>query len=251
MRRKPGIGGLQGATATKQVYRAVGENVRSMKRSEMQEQLATFKKSLQDFAMKHKDEIRRQPVFRAQFHEMCSHVGVDPLASNKGFWAEVLGIGDFYYELGVQIVDACLATRPYNGGLIDLNDLRALVVERRKTSGGASVEVSRDDCVRAIGKLKILGGGFSLVDVGTRKLVRSVPYELNRDHNRVLEESQKLGYVTVHGLVQALGWTPGRVQDVLDSLLKEGLALVDDGAPDRVRQFWFPSSHVSAADAAS
>jgi len=25
---------------------------------------------------------------------------VDPLASNKGFWAELLGIGDFYYELG-------------------------------------------------------------------------------------------------------------------------------------------------------
>jgi len=24
---------------------------------------------------------------------------VDPLASNKGFWAEVLGIGDFYYEV--------------------------------------------------------------------------------------------------------------------------------------------------------
>lgn len=31
---------------------------------------------------------------------MCAKVGVDPLASNKGFWAELLGIGDFYYELG-------------------------------------------------------------------------------------------------------------------------------------------------------
>jgi ESCRT-II complex subunit VPS22 len=34
---------------------------------------------------------------------MCSAVGVDPLASQKGFWAELLGFGDFYYELGVQI----------------------------------------------------------------------------------------------------------------------------------------------------
>lgn len=46
------------------------------------------------------NDIRKNPTFRAQFHEMCSKVGVDPLASNKGFWAELLGIGDFYYELG-------------------------------------------------------------------------------------------------------------------------------------------------------
>lgn len=45
-------------------------------------------------------DIRKNPAFRSQFHEMCAKVGVDPLASNKGFWAELLGIGDFYYELG-------------------------------------------------------------------------------------------------------------------------------------------------------
>jgi EAP30/Vps36 family len=33
---------------------------------------------------------------------MCS---VDPLASKKGFWSEVLGVGDFYYELSVQITE--------------------------------------------------------------------------------------------------------------------------------------------------
>ena len=47
------------------------------------------------------NDIRKNPAFRSQFHEMCAKVGVDPLASNKGFWAELLGIGDFYYELGV------------------------------------------------------------------------------------------------------------------------------------------------------
>ena len=35
---------------------------------------------------------------------MCAKVGVDPLASNKGFWAELLGIGDFYYELGMFVL---------------------------------------------------------------------------------------------------------------------------------------------------
>lgn len=46
------------------------------------------------------NDIKKNPTFRSQFHEMCAKVGVDPLASNKGFWAELLGIGDFYYELG-------------------------------------------------------------------------------------------------------------------------------------------------------
>ena len=39
---------------------------------------------------------------------MCSKIGVDPLASSKGFWAQLLGVGDFYYELGVQIVEVTL-----------------------------------------------------------------------------------------------------------------------------------------------
>ena len=39
----------------------------------------------------------------------------DVLAS-KGFWAEMLWVGDFYYELGVQIVEVCMATNHRNGG---------------------------------------------------------------------------------------------------------------------------------------
>ena len=42
--------------------------------------------------------------------DMCASIGVDPLASSKGFWSEMLGVGDFYYELGVQIVEVCMAS---------------------------------------------------------------------------------------------------------------------------------------------
>lgn len=58
---------------------------------------------------------------------MCANVGVDPLASNKGMWAQLLGFGDFYYELGVQVVEACLASKAMNGGLMDLDSLRKQV----------------------------------------------------------------------------------------------------------------------------
>ena len=30
--------------------------------------------------------------------------------ANKGFWSELLGVGDFYYELGVEAVEAYVTT---------------------------------------------------------------------------------------------------------------------------------------------
>ena len=39
----------------------------------------------------------------------------------------MLGFGDFYYDLGVQIVEACLATRSLNGGLMEMKALERFV----------------------------------------------------------------------------------------------------------------------------
>ena len=43
-------------------------------------QLDTFKKHLEEFASKHKNEIRKNPEFRNHFQQMCARIGVDPLA---------------------------------------------------------------------------------------------------------------------------------------------------------------------------
>ncbi|ONI13217.1 hypothetical protein PRUPE_4G210400 [Prunus persica] len=201
MRRRPGIGGLQTAAAARDQYRLLGENVAKIRTDLMKEQLTTFRTQLEDFARKHKNDIRKNPAFRSQFHNMCTKVGVDPLASNKGFWAELLGIGDFYYELGVQIVDICLATRPHNGGLINLQELCNLLRQRRRSDREA---VSEDDCLRAISKLKAQG------------------------------------FVTVIEVERRLSWTTGRAIDAFDTLLDEGLAMIDDGHKDGIRRYWFP-----------
>ena len=52
---------------------------------------------------------------------MCASIGVDPLASSRGFWASTLGVGDYYYELAVRVVEYCLANRNKLGGLIQMN----------------------------------------------------------------------------------------------------------------------------------
>ncbi|CAB4022337.1 vacuolar-sorting SNF8-like [Paramuricea clavata] len=64
----------------------------------MSKQLESFKTYLEEFATKHKSDIKKNAEFRGHFQQMCARIGVDPLASSKGFWAEMLGVGDFYYE---------------------------------------------------------------------------------------------------------------------------------------------------------
>lgn len=57
---------------------------------QLTKQIETFKKNLEEFAFKYKDEIRKNAQFRKQFVDMCANIGVDPLASSKGFWSEML-----------------------------------------------------------------------------------------------------------------------------------------------------------------
>ncbi|XP_066385477.1 vacuolar protein sorting-associated protein 22 homolog 1-like [Miscanthus floridulus] len=141
----------------------------------------------------------------------------------------------------------CIATRSHNGGLIDLLDLRKLLGQKRK----ATLEsLSEDDCLRAISKLKVLGSGFEVISVGRRKLVRSVPTELNKDHSGILGLAQAEGYVTVEQVEREFSWSTGRAIDALETLLKEGLAMIDDGHRDGKRRYWFPCVTVSSDTAA-
>merc|ERR1711973_793515 len=93
-----------------------------------------FRDNLEQFAVSHKKDIQKDPEFRRHFQEMCSSIGVDPLASSKGFWSEMLGVGDFYYELGVQIIEVCMATSHKTGGLMELEELRKRLIKSRMGS---------------------------------------------------------------------------------------------------------------------
>ncbi|OBS77403.1 hypothetical protein A6R68_16116 [Neotoma lepida] len=166
----------------------------------------------EDQLAQHKQEIRKNPEFRVQFQDMCATIGVDPLASGKGFWSEMLGVGDFYYELGVQIIEVCLALKHRNG----------------------------DDLIRAIKKLKALGTGFGIIPVGGTYLIQSVPAELNMDHTVVLQLAEKNGYVTVSEIKASLKWETERARQVLEHLLKEGLAWLDLQAPGEAH-YWLPA----------
>lgn len=278
MRRRPGIAGIQQRRDASVALRVVGEDAERQHLEAMRAQLVRFRASLEAFALKHKAEIRADPVFRAQFHKMCANVGVDPLASNKGFWTELLGFGDFYYELGVQVAEACLASKAQDGGLCELRRLMSLVLARR---GRAAQPVSEDDLLRAIERLQCLGGGWKVLTVGGKKVIRSVPVEFSPDQSEVIrvaaegarrvrdgdrdgdgdvffseknaekkalletERAYPVGCVSRSALEapppSGLGWTRERARSACEQLVKCGVALVDDGDTKRgERLFWLP-----------
>ncbi|XP_025927623.1 vacuolar-sorting protein SNF8 isoform X2 [Apteryx rowi] len=157
--------------------------------------------------------------------------------AGKGFWSEMLGVGDFYYELGVQIIEVCLALKHRNGGLITLEELHQQVLKGR---GKFAQDVSQDDLLRAIKKLKVLGNGFGIIPVGGTYLIQSVPAELNMDHTVVLQLAEKKGYVTVSEIKSSLKWETERAKQVLEHLLKEGMAWLDTQAAGDP-QYWLPA----------
>ena len=53
---------------------------------QMGKQLESFKTSLEDFAGKYKQDIRKNPEFRGHFQQMCARIGVDPLACKSRFF---------------------------------------------------------------------------------------------------------------------------------------------------------------------
>lgn len=238
MARRRGLGAINKEKLEKAKYGEKGAEIADVEISHVSAQIESFRSYLETFAAKHKSEIKKNPEFRAQFQQMCARIGVDPLASSKGFWASLLGVGDFYFEVGIQIIEICLATRDLNGGLITLEDLRKRVIASRSKT--QQQDVSLDDLTRAIKKLTVLGNGFKIIPLGGKKLVQSVPGELNMDHTTTMQQAEATGYLSVGTLTAPpLSWTEERASHVMEHLMREGMVWVDEQAPQT--RYYFPS----------
>ena len=87
--------------------------------------------------------------------------------------------------------------------------------------------------------LNPLGSGFSIVYVGSKQMIRSIPKELNTDQATVLEAIQVLGYVTVSMLQDNLNWVFARTETVINDLLADSLVWVDAKAVEK--EYWSPA----------
>ncbi|KAL9017582.1 MAG: hypothetical protein Q9185_005089 [Variospora sp. 1 TL-2023] len=250
-RRGVGLSAFQNRSALSTSYASHGASLRSTHVSSLQNQLSVFQSLLHNFALQHGDTIKSDPSFRAEFARMCNAIGVDPLAGSnvKGksggkaggrgsWWAQMLGgdVNDFYFELAVRVVELCRATRGENGGLIGVEACRERVGKGKGIGGG--MDITDDDVLRAVKSLDPLGSGFSVVTVGSRQMIRSIPKELNTDQSTVLQAIQVLGYVTCSMLEDNLAWEQARAETVIQDLLADSLVWVDEQCPEK--EYWSP-----------
>ncbi|XP_017475891.1 PREDICTED: vacuolar-sorting protein SNF8 [Rhagoletis zephyria] len=240
MRRRAGLGAIQQQQLAAEKYKDKFTDLQESQFEQMSKQMDVFRTKLEEFAVKHKQDIRKNSQFRKQFQEMCAAIGVDPLATGKGFWS-VLGIGDFYYELGVQVVEVCLASNHKTGGLMELNELRGRLIAAR----GQSVvhqEITNEDILMAAKKLTIFGNGFVVHKVGKGKyMVQSIPGELSMEETKILTAASntELGCVTLQMLTEQLGWSEFRTKQAIDKTVSEGLCWIDKQDGEHI--YWFPS----------
>eukprot|EP00755_Sulcionema_specki_P040072 Sspe_Gene.114017::Locus_98958_Transcript_1_1_Confidence_1.000_Length_495::g.114017::m.114017/K12188/SNF8, EAP30; ESCRT-II complex subunit VPS22 len=150
MRRGVGVGYVSKKKKEEACMASMGDTLEALKLVNMQDRLVLFKQKLQEFAEKHGAKIKSDPSFRYHFNTMCTRIGVDPLASGKGFWCKTLGYGDFYYELSVQVAEICLLTRKLNGGLMPLAEITERI--RKKRPPGQRSQVVADDVAIAVSK---------------------------------------------------------------------------------------------------
>ena len=231
MRRQVGVGRAQTQQRSQAAFREKGSELAEANLEHAARSVGVFREQLDAFARRHGDEIRRNPAFRHKFAQMCAQIGVDPLASKKGFWSTMLGLGDFYFELGVQVVTVTMATRELNGGLLAVDELLSRLAKlRSRTAAGAasSAPVSREDVVRAVEKLSVLGNGLRLSRVTGREVLASVPMELSRDSEAVLDLAARRGArASVRALAAELGWEAERARRALNDVAAAGLAWYD------------------------
>lgn len=151
-------------------------------------------------------------------------------------------MGDFYFELSIQIVEICLALAESTGGMLELSELRERLIRSRKQKS-KSQEVTNEDILLATKKLKIFGNSFQVHALGKdRYIIQSIPGELSLQETKALTVAagQDTGSITKSLLMKELAWNEMRTRQAIDKLISEGLVWVDEqneGEPS----YWFPS----------
>ncbi|WVQ81512.1 hypothetical protein IAT38_003636 [Cryptococcus sp. DSM 104549] len=264
MRKGAGLSALSRHTNTTTSYSSLSSTLTSSQLTNLTSSLESFRTALVSFASAHRADIRKDPAFRHQFQKMCAAIGVDPLAVGpsgvgssgsggigRGWWSEVLGIGEWEYELAVQVVDVCVSTRGENGGMIEMGDLIRRVGRLRSgglaalpdPSGGKSKlpapagdepgQVTPEDIMRTLKLLHPLHAGYTIHHPSpSTTYVRTIPRSLDTDQSTLLALAATTGGRLIPRAVKMqTGWAEVRVRTALeDCVMREGLGWVDEQA---------------------
>ncbi|UXI21193.1 putative oxidoreductase [Sarcoptes scabiei] len=240
-RRGLGVGAIHRQQQIDAKYQEMSATLAKEQLEKLSQQFEVFRDKLQNFAIDHKKDIKKNPEFRRAFQKMCANIGVDPLYSSTNFWTKMLGIGSIYYELAVQIAEICMALNPRTGGIMQIDELYDRLIRSRNATSKSDADISIDDVVKAIEKMSILGNGIQLVKCQNTFVVQSLSSELNLDQNEIVKQAQEnQGFVNVPLLIERLNWSKHRTEKALNDLLRDGIVWLDEPSSDQEKNYWFP-----------
>lgn len=150
-------------------------------------------------------------------------------------------MGDFYFELSIQIVEICLALAESTGGMLEIGELKERLSRTRRQK--KQQDITTEDILLATRKLKIFGNSFQVHSLGKdRYIIQSIPGELSLQETKALSvaANQEKGSITKSLLMRDLGWNEVRTQQAIDKLISEGLVWVDEQSEDEAN-YYFPS----------
>ena len=150
-------------------------------------------------------------------------------------------MGDFYFELSIQIVEICLALAESTGGMMEVSELKERLQKTRRQK--KQQEITTEDVLLATKKLKIFGNSFQVHSLGkNRHIIQSIPGELSLQETKALSiaANQEKGAISKSLLMKELGWNEMRTQQAIDKLISEGLVWIDSQAEEEPFYF-FPS----------
>ena len=94
---------LQMKMQKKQALQEKGHQLKEENLENLKQNYQKFKTLLEDYAVKNKDKINSDPIFRAEFVQMCRTIGVDPLSAEKGAFKDIIKADakEYYWSLAI------------------------------------------------------------------------------------------------------------------------------------------------------
>ncbi|CAL8082185.1 unnamed protein product [Orchesella dallaii] len=249
MRRRVGVASVVHSRNAEQLFTKKSTIIDQNSIAKLETNLEELKQKLKWFASKHQVDLQTDAAFRNEFLNMCKSIGVDPLASSKGYWTQYLGVGTYYYTLAVQIVETILSGVDRHGGIMLLKDLW-IRLERHRPNFLQDSHISFEDIFQSLKLMKSLGKGCGYIRTSSQKsqidqgLVYCVPEELKQDQTLLLTNVGQSGKCCfkLTDVADSLGWGGLRTKTAVDQLIRDGIVWVEKrgGSEGEYVRYWLP-----------
>ncbi len=200
-----------------------------------------LEKQLKSFEKKHKKDIKENKEYYQKISELRrelglpEEIGVYDWKESPSFMDKITGKG-YFNQLAQEILEVGKSSVRDSGGLVSLAEL---VLRVNKVRPGKLV--SPQDVVRAVESLDKNGliSGIRELESGV-KLVEFVSVSLSPDQEKVFSLASRTGFITMEQLILKSKWPLERAKRVLDDLVEDGIALIDETYSEGTK-YWFPS----------